>query len=276
MPNTLYPPSRPQSVGEILDAAFRIFRATVLKCLPFAALALIAGQLPNIYYLATGGVAAMVAASYQPLWWVLYFVGYVISVLLWSMILLRQHAVATGGGAAGESSFAAVLRRSPAIVLTWALMGLAIGIWFLPVGMLHGTTILGAGLVLAIPATYVGVRVLSSWVAQLLTNKGPVASVAYSWNLTAGSFWRLSAIYTVAVILLFVLYVLSGVLAVVLALPFARGDIAVLTAVSTVVVVIMGAIGTPFYSALALAVFGDLTVRKEGTDLAQRISAPVG
>jgi hypothetical protein len=276
MPDTLYPPSRPQSVGEILDAAFRIFRATVLKCLPLAALALIAGQLPNIYYLATGGVAAMVAASYRPLWWVLYFIGYVISVLIWSMILLRQYAVATGGGAASESVSVAVLRRAPAIVLTWILMGLAILIWFLPVGMLHGTTILGAGLLLAIPATYVGVRVLPSWVAQLLTEKGPAASVTYSWNLTGGSFWRLSVIYTVAVILLFVLYMLSGVLAVVLALPFARGDIAVLTAVSTVVVVIMGAIGTPFYSALALAVFGDLTVRKEGADLAQRISAPVG
>jgi len=62
----------------------------------------------------------------------------------------------------------------------------------------------------------------------------------------------------------------------VLALPFARGDMAVLTAVSTVVVVILGAIGTPFYSALALAVFGDLSARREGADLAQRISAPVG
>jgi hypothetical protein len=29
----------------------------------------------------------------------------------------------------------------------------------------------------------------------------------------------------------------------------------------------------PFYTALGLAVFGDLTARKEGTDLAQRIAA---
>jgi hypothetical protein len=274
MPDTLYPPSRPQSVGEILDAAFRIFRATVLKCLPFAALALIAGQLPNIYYLATGGIAAMLAGSYTPVWWVLYCIGYVISVLLWSTILLRQYAVATGGGAAGESAFATVLRRGPGIVLTWILMLLAAFIWFAPTRLLHGSTLLGAAVLLAIPATYVGVRVSSAWVAQLLTDKGPVASVAHSWQLTAGSFWRLSAIYTVAVILLFVLYVLSGVVAAVLALPFARGDIAVLTAVSTVVVVILGAIGMPFYSALALAVFGDLTVRREGSDLAQRISAP--
>ena len=276
MPDTLYPPSRPQSVGEILDAAFRIFRATVLKSLPFAALALIAGQLPNIYYLATGGVAAMVAASYQPLWWVLYCVGYVIGVLLWSMILLRQHSIATGHSGTGESDTAAVLSRAPAIVLTWILALVACGIWFAPLGLLHGLGIVGAALLLAIPATWVFVRLSSAWVALLLTGKGPTESLTHSWQLTAGSFWRLSLIYTVAIILLFVLYVLSGVVAVVLALPFARGDIAVLTAVSTVVVVILGAIGTPFYIALALAVFGDLTVRKEGTDLAQRISATAG
>jgi hypothetical protein len=276
MPRTLYPPSRPQSVGEILDAAFRIFRATVLKCLPFATLALIAGQLPNIYYLATGGVAAMVAASYQPLWWVLYFVGYVISLVLWSLILLRQYAVAAGRSSTPDAEPAAVLRRAPAIVLMWILVGLAIGIWFVPAIMLHGAGMVVAALLLAIPASYVFVRLSLAWVALLLTGKGAAASLNYSWLLTAGSFWRLSLIYTVAIILLFVLYVLSGVIAMVLALPFARGDMAVLTAVSTVVVVILGAIGTPFYSALALAVFGDLSARREGADLAQRISAPVG
>ena len=54
MINALYPPARPQSVGEVLDLAFRIFGATLLKCLPFAALAVIAGQLPNAYTLSSG------------------------------------------------------------------------------------------------------------------------------------------------------------------------------------------------------------------------------
>jgi hypothetical protein len=44
--------------------------------------------------------------------------------------------------------------------------------------------------------------------------------------------------------------------------------------VTAAVVVILGSIGTPFYTALSLAVFGDLSVRKEGTDLAARISPP--
>src|SRR5258707_959267 len=133
MPNILYPPPRPQSVGEILDSAFRIFRATLLKCLPYATVAVIASQLPNIYYLATG--------------------------------------------------------------------------------------------------------------------RG-------------------------ALVLLIVLYFLSGLIAGILAVLLAHGDIAVITAGTTVLVVVLSAIGTPFYWALALAVLGDLSARREGADLEQRLSAP--
>jgi hypothetical protein len=108
----------------------------------------------------------------------------------------------------------------------------------------------------------------------VLTERGPVASMSHGWELTGGNFWRLSIIYSVAIVLIVVLYVLSGVISAVVALLFARGDVAALTATAAVIVVLLGAVATPFYSALALAVLGDLSVRKEGTDLAQRIQAP--
>jgi len=45
------------------------------------------------------------------------------------------------------------------------------------------------------------------------------------------------------------------------------------TAFAEVVGVVLGALATPFYGALALAVLADLKIRKEGADLEQRISA---
>src|SRR2546430_4501110 len=54
MPNILYPPPRPQSVGEILDSAFRIFGVTLLRCLPYSFLGVIVGHLTTFYDLATG------------------------------------------------------------------------------------------------------------------------------------------------------------------------------------------------------------------------------
>jgi hypothetical protein len=95
-----------------------------------------------------------------------------------------------------------------------------------------------------------------------------------SWQLTRGHFWRLSLIYSVAIVLLLVLYLLSGVIGSVVTLMFVRGNLAAMTAATAVVVVLMGAFATPFYSALALAVLGDLSVRSEGGDLERRISAP--
>jgi len=274
MPDILYPPSRPQSVGEVLDSTFRIFRATVLKSLPYAVLALIAGQIPNVYYLVTGGMQAMMAQAYSPLWWVLYCAGLVLSLMLWSVILLGQHAAATGDAVAGAAAFSTVLGRLPALVLLWVLIMAAVGLCLLPARAFRPPAEYAVAVVLLIPAAYVMVALSCAWAAFLLAGKGPLASLAYSWRLASGGFWRLSLIYSVAVVLLIVLYALSGVVAAALVLPFAHGDVAVITAVSTVVVVILGAIGTPFYSALALSVFGDLSVRKEGIDLAQRLSVP--
>jgi len=275
MATILYPPARPQSVGEVLDSAFRIFRVTVFKCLPYAVLALIAGQLPNIYFLANGGVSTMVAATYSTRWWLLYVLGYLISLVLWSLVLVRQHAVATGSDLSTGPALSAVMPRLPALVAMWLLTGLAIGVCLLPAAAFPVPAAYAAAVVLLIPASYVAVQLSCGWAALLLTGRGPLASLIHSWRLTRGNFWRLSVIYTVAVVLLIVLYIVAGVIAAAISLPLAHGDIAVITAVSAVVVVILGAIGTPYYSALALAVFGDLSVRKEGSDLAQRISAPV-
>jgi hypothetical protein len=272
MTDTLYPPSRPQSVGEILDAAFRIFGATALKCLPFAVIALIAGQTPNIYYLATGGMQAMIYGAYKPLWLTLYVVGYVIALVLWSAILLRQYAFATADHAAAAAALATALRRAPAIVLLWILVMLAIGVCFLPALLFPAPASYAVALLLSLAAAYVGIELSCAWAALLVSGRGVGASLAHSWRLTQGSFWRLTLIYTVAVVILIVLNVLVGLLAMVVSLPFAHGDIVVISAISSVVMVVIGAIGTPFYTAIALAVLGDLTVRKEGTDLAQRIA----
>ena len=118
------------------------------------------------------------------------------------------------------------------------------------------------------------VALSSGGAVLLVTGRGPLASLVHSFRLTSGSFWRLTLIYTVAFVLLMVLYLVSGLLAGLVSVLLAHGDIAVITAATTVFVVILSAVGTPFFWALALAVLGDLSVRKEGADLAQRLSSP--
>lgn len=276
MVTNLYPPPRPLSVGEAIDLAFRIFRATLLTCLLFAGLAVIASELPNIYNLASGHPLRSILEQRDPLFWLLDVVGTLLTVLLWSAILLRQYAVVSGRGADAGRELGAVLRRLPALVLLGILIGLATVVWFVPALAFRGAgaaALLLVVLVLSLPATYVAVALSVAGPVLLITGKGALESMVHSWRLVSGSFWRLAAIYTVGLVLLLVLYAVAGVAAMAVAVPLAHGDLAVMTAITTVMVVILSSLGTPFYTALALAVYGDLSVRREGADLAQRLAA---
>jgi hypothetical protein len=293
MPNILYPPPRPQSVGEILDSAFRIFGATLLKCLPYSFLGVIVSHLTTMYDLATGHpivpTTLRARQSHDPLWWTLFVVAVFAAVTLTNAVFLRQYALATGRPAATATELSSAARRVPGILLIGILMSLAVMATFIPlllVGSLMSVgssaprlpaliwAMVGLGLLALVSASWAVIRWICAGPVYLLTDRGPVASMSHSWQLTAGNFWRLSVIYAVGVVLIIVLYVLSGVVGGVIALLLAHGDVAVITATSAVVVTLLGAVVTPFYSALVLAVFGDVSVRREGADLAQRISAP--
>src|SRR2546428_2430897 len=177
MANTLYPPPRPQSVGEILDSAFRIFRATLVRCLPYAIAAVIAGQLPSIYYLVSGRNMLQGLAGFRdPVWLTLYILGYVIAIVLWSAVLLRQYALSTGHPADTSSELSTAVRRVPAMALLGILTGCAVAVWFLPTLALQGTARLATALVLAIPACYLVVALSSGVPGLPATGEGPAPS----------------------------------------------------------------------------------------------------
>jgi hypothetical protein len=274
-----YPPQRPLSVGEVLDLTFRIYRTTLVRCLLLAACGVIAGQVANIYTLARGrplasGPAAMQMMLEQmrdPAVVTLTLIGGLLTVVFYAAVLLRQRALLGAGPLGAELGTA--LRRLPALIGLAILVVAGCFACFLPAlvtaGAVRALLLVGAFVLLC----YAVVAVSCAQTILLVDGAGPLTSLTRSWRLTAGSFWRLTAIYTVALIILFVLYALIGAIAGFLAGVLGRGELAVVTAFAAVVGVALGALATPFYCALALAVLGDLKVRKEGADLEQRISA---
>jgi hypothetical protein len=189
-------------------------------------------------------------------------------------VVLRQYAIATGHPVGGELPRS--LGRLPGLVLLMVLFGatFAVGAMFIGAAFIFsGMARVFLALLLCLPILYAVVAVSCSLTAMYVTPMGAAAAYVRSVRLTSGSFWRLSVIYTIGVIVLGVLYILtSGVIGMLTGI-LGRGDVALITATLGVVSVAIGALATPFYTALGLAVFGDLTVRKEGADLAQRISA---
>jgi hypothetical protein len=271
MPPVLYPPSRPQSIGEVLDSTFRIFRVTLLRCLPYGVLAMVAGQLQNIYDIVRGRPLHQFGRG-DPVWWALYGVGIFIAYTFINAILIRQATMAAGSQSAARAALVAGLQKAPAAFVIILLSLLAVAACFIPllvpVPPLFRTVEI---FVLCLPAVYVGVLLSCSWTAMLIGHKGIVGSLGQSAHLVRGNWWRTVTIYLVAWAMLGVLFVSAGVIAAVLVPIAAGGDVAVTTAVSAVMVVALGAIYVPFFTAMAIALYGDLEARKEGADLQRRI-----
>jgi len=277
MENIPYPPPRPLSVGEVLDLTFRIYRASLLGCMLFAALGVVTNWLPKLYSVATGASVAqsLLRPQMSATLVLLTLVGLVLTITFSAAVVLRQYAIASGRPVGGE--FTAAVRRIPGITLLGVLWFLVMFVCFLAIApallLPTITTKVLAGAILCIPMLYALVAYSCAYAAMLVTPMGAAEAFARSWRLTRGNFWRLSLIYGVGLIILIVLYSVTWGVSLMLISIFGRGDVAVVTATLAVVAVAVIALATPFYTALSLATLGDLSARKDGTDLAQRIAA---
>jgi hypothetical protein len=200
-----------------------------------------------------------------------YLVSLALVLALHIAVMRRQYALITGQPTGGEVGFG--LRRAPFMFLLYVLIGLSCGACVAVAMLFPGAARVVAVLMVLVPVSYLIVASSVAWVALIVAGLGPVPSLRRSWQLTTGSFWRLTAIYTVGMIVLLVVYFLVATVAAFFAGIIGRGDVAVVAAATSVVVVAVGALVTPFYTAMGLAVFGELTVRRDGADLEQRISA---
>jgi len=271
MADIQYPPARPLSVGEVLDLCVRIYRRTLVKCLVLAGLAVLAGQLPNIYNLAHGRYLVKGMTAFRdPVYDLMYVLAILLSTVLYGSVLLRQHALITGQPQGGE--LRAALRRVPAWIALLLLCGLGFGLPFaLLSAVLH--SVVFATLCLVVAVTYFGIAFSCAWPLLFVKGAGPLQSLERSWQLTRGSFWRLTGLYTVAVLILCAVGLVFGVVSVSLGVIIGHGDVLLAGSTASLLAVAGGALLAPFYTGLALAALGDLRVRREGADLEQRIAA---
>jgi len=273
---TLYPPPRPLTVGEVLDLSFQIYRRTFVKCLLFGALLVVVNWLPNLYAVTHGQtvVQSVVRPVVDAGHIAVTLVMLVLAFLFPLAILDRQYKLITGREAGGELLRALrLLGRMILVMLLLIGTGVVCGLVLIPAFFASGAARYALFLLLFLPMAYVYVRMMCAMTVLVVEDAGPAASLARSWALTGGNVLRLSAIYTVALFLLIVMYIVVGALTGFLYAVVGHGDVALIAAALGVVWVLVGALASPYYSALGLAIYGDLLVRREGADLSQRISA---
>jgi hypothetical protein len=273
----LYPPTRPLPISQVLDSSFRMFKVTFVRCLAFGPLWIIVGQLPNIYHLAIGRPRQSFGGN-DPLWWLLYILGALGSITISAALCLHQRDIVTGVPTKAVAQLGAAARRLPAILGVTLLILLLV---VFPVGIFAGILV-GSGAFpqsasavagIALLVLYVGfisVLFAFAWPALLLDGFAPLAAMRYSFRLALGNWWRTAAVLTVAFIVVMAVYFVVAMVV----LPLAGAmDVAIVAAVTEVMIVAMSALVAPYFAATLLALYGDLKARKEGSDLEQRISA---
>ncbi len=256
---TLYPPARPRTLAELLDASLKIFRITVPKCLPYASMAILFGQLSTLYDLSRGRFPAPGDLN-DPVWVTLYTVGSLLFVILWMAMLLRQSAIAAGRPPAATDLLDA-LRQAPAIAAI-CLVGSALILVLIapPLTLIEPYRSVGFGLML-LPAIYISVALSLALPARMLTHKGVLQSLLYSLRLIQGHWWRTVLLYLIGFGIIFAVYLFTAVI-VAMILPNAGRAAAAAHAVMTAVVLAVGAMGLIFYTAILLSVFSDLELRQ--------------
>jgi hypothetical protein len=283
MPPLLYPPTGPQTIGQVLDTGFRMFKVSLVRCLLYGAVSMIAGQLPNFYSLMVARTPGSLGFR-DPVWVGLYVVSVLVSITLYGALVIRQHRIVSGQRTSMRQEIAATLRRLPGFLGVTLVFLLLAGLWvgiFVALAMATGLSAgLAGGLrvgpiillcIAALPVIYLSVP-LSFFVAALLVDgRKAFESATYCIRLVWGSWWRTTAIYTIVLIVVLAFYFVATIAAGVLAFSLAGADLVAMSASAAVVYVALGAIGLPFSTATMLAMFGELKVRREAVDLEARL-----
>jgi hypothetical protein len=260
-------PASPQTIGGVLDDAVKLYRATFRACWPIASAADVIGGVLNIY-LAVHMLGSVVFNPRNPMQalevyrqpgvYLIWLVDIAVRLAAYGTMLIYQNALADGESAPSmREAFGVMLGR-----LVWALLA-SLAWW----------VVITVGLVLLLVPGFYFLGALCLWPACLFVGgAGPLQALQQSRELIKGHWWRTSTILTVAFILVIVLSAVAGGVVGGL-VPIFRHDPMDLQIALQVVTVIVSVFTLPVMPAVLIAIYRDLRLRREGSDLAARLGA---
>ena len=179
-------PRRGQSVNELLGTAVSVFRATLLKCLPLAMIAVLCASVPNFYLRATGWQPQQgMPMPTEPTYWWLMALAVVATLYIFSAMMLRQLYCSGGVAIEGRQELVVAARRLPSLIAAWALMQVSLGIGFL----------------LIVPGVFLFVCYLVMLPVILLEGQlNPLLAARRCIVLVKDNWWRIFAAFVIALL----------------------------------------------------------------------------
>ncbi len=286
-------PAEPRSIGGVLDDGLKLWLESLAKTWPLALLAqlMVAVPLLILGYKFQGAVPTvpgiparpMSAASAQamlnlfksPTTWLTYLAILVFSSLVYTALVLRIAAVANGAASTLGGALSSALRLLPRLLAQFLLFLAAMVVAGVALALLSaaGSAVVAlVFIVLFFVFFFVFGRVFFSSIVLMLDDAGPAESIAISWRLTRGYWWRCAGILLVLFIIGLVFSLVVGFISAGLGGALgARSMLAI--GVSQIISLVVNSVLGSLYPAALIAIFYDLKLRKQGGDLLGRVDA---
>ena len=250
----------PRDIGQVLDSVFRLTGILFVPMLPLALISGLISLIPLAYILLSGAIGDPAAASraiFSFGYWGSILVMLPLSMIVYAACILQGESIAQNSRYGVGKCLAFVAPRVITLVLALIMYMIAVAI---------GTVLL------VIPGLILMVSLYMFLPAIVLDGKSSFESLTYSHKLVWGNWWRTAAIATIAVIMIYVLFLLVG-LAIGLVMIVTGFDPVIAFLLEAVVTLLSGLLVTPFFVALYLEIYRELKMRKTGGDLAARIES---
>lgn len=264
-PVGLLPLPRPLMTSEVLDAAYRVFRAGILRSLPYSTLLVLLIKLPSVYHLFidptwVSEIAAVFDLSPAQFG---YALATLLAVPLLGALILRLHAVAHGERPRFRPEIGtAVLRWPAALIATF-------GAFFIPVSLLILGPAFTSGLsseaviFLSVPLFWPTALFVVALPAYWCDRIGPFEAIVKSVVISARKSWRMVGALLATLCVVNVFYVVAVVIVGIFMPLFISADLFLFATLESLIFVVVGAFGVPFFLAVLVVAYRDLDLRHQ-------------
>lgn len=251
--------TQPQSIGQVLDSGFRLYRACLKPVIPLAFVGALFTALPSLLMTPPGdATAGSPPAAMSGADAVLMVVSFLATIVFFAAIIHSMNQTAKNEPCSASAAFKVGLKRGVPLFFG---------------GFLYGLVVVMGFILLIVPGLILTVTAMLFSAAMIVDNLGPLDGVKKSHKLVWGNWWRTATVITVPTALYFALFIGAMI---VFGVAGAAGTMDVSPTVASygyaLFTVVTSTLLSPLFYAVILTLYYDLKLRKEGGDLAARLT----